>query len=50
MRDSKDHVYVIDFSPFGEKWSEALAFEWEDLHVDDEEGEDVRIIYYYYLI
>ncbi|KAG4067306.1 hypothetical protein HA402_000297 [Bradysia odoriphaga] len=31
VRDAKDRVYLLDFSPFGEKWSDSLAFEWGDL-------------------
>lgn len=31
VRDTKDRVYLLDFSPFGEKWSDSLAFEWDDL-------------------
>lgn len=30
VRDCKDHVFLLDFSPFGEKWTESLAFEWVD--------------------
>lgn len=37
VRDSKDHVYLLDFSPFGDEWTDPLAFEWSDLiDVDDE--------------
>lgn len=36
VRDTKDHVYLLDFAPFNEKWSEPLAFEWDELTVDDE--------------
>jgi len=31
VRDTKDRVFLLDFSPFGEKWSDSLAFEWNDL-------------------
>lgn len=31
VRETKDRVYLLDFSPFGEKWSDSLAFEWDDL-------------------
>lgn len=36
VRDTKDHVYLLDFAPFNEKWSESLAFEWNELTVDDD--------------
>lgn len=31
VRDQKDHVWLMDFSPYGARWSEALAFEWPEL-------------------
>lgn len=37
VRDSKDHVYLVDFSPFGEEWSEPLAFDWTDLIASDDD-------------
>lgn len=36
VRDQKDQVLLIDFSPFGEKWSDSLAFEWPELWDDFE--------------
>lgn len=41
VRDTKDRVYLMDFSPFGERWSESLAFEWEQL-LNDFNITDVR--------
>jgi len=35
IRDAKDHVVVIDFSPFNEKFTSSLAFEWTQLQSDD---------------
>lgn len=31
VRDSKDQVFLLDFSPFNEKYTESLAFEWNEL-------------------
>lgn len=31
VRDAKDQVFVLDFSPFNEKYTDTLAFEWSDL-------------------
>lgn len=31
VRDSKDRVFLLDFSPFNEKYTESLAFEWSEL-------------------
>lgn len=31
VREQKDNVIVMDFSPYGPQWSEALAFEWSEL-------------------
>ncbi|XP_031638096.1 cell division cycle protein 123 homolog, partial [Contarinia nasturtii] len=30
VRDAKDRVFLLDFSPFNEKYTESLAFEWSD--------------------
>lgn len=35
IRPKKDHVKLMDFSPFGEKWCESLAYEWNDLINDN---------------
>ncbi|KAJ6637584.1 Cell division cycle protein 123 like [Pseudolycoriella hygida] len=42
VRDTKDRVYLMDFSPFHEKWSQPLAFTWDELlelTEDDDEPE-----------
>lgn len=31
VRDLKDRVFLLDFSPFNEKYTESLAFEWPEL-------------------
>lgn len=31
VRDAKDQVFLLDFSPFNEKYTESLAFEWSEL-------------------
>lgn len=36
VRDAKDRVFLVDFSPFNEKYSESLAFEWSELMEHDE--------------
>lgn len=28
-------MYLLDFAPFGEKWTEPLAFEWADFDKDN---------------
>lgn len=46
VRDAKDCVFLLDFAPFSEKYSEALAFEWSELlddnpiRTDDEDEEE----------
>lgn len=35
VRESKDHVYLLDFSPFNEKYTNSLAFEWPQLNSDE---------------
>lgn len=35
VREQKDHVVLIDFSPFNEKFSNSLAFEWSELLASD---------------
>lgn len=35
VRDSKDEILLLDFSPFGDKWSDSLAFNWEQLWEDE---------------
>ena len=35
IRDSKDSVTIMDFSPFNEDYTNALAFEWNQLLADD---------------
>lgn len=35
VRDSKDEILLLDFSPFGDKWSDSLAFSWEQLWEDE---------------
>ncbi|XP_063704250.1 translation initiation factor eIF2 assembly protein-like [Culicoides brevitarsis] len=32
FRETKDEVYLVDFSPFDESVTQALAFEWPELH------------------
>lgn len=36
IRDAKDRVFLLDFSPFSEKYTDSLAFEWCDLLNDRE--------------
>lgn len=36
IRDAKDRVFLLDFSPFNEKYTESLAFEWSELTAEDE--------------
>lgn len=31
VRDQKDNVWLMDFAPYGAQWTEALAFEWDEL-------------------
>lgn len=31
VRDQKDHVWLMDFAPYGARWTEELAFEWSEL-------------------
>lgn len=40
VREAKDHVFLLDFSPFGEKYAESYAFNWSEL----EDESDVRWI------
>lgn len=35
IRSTKDHVTIMDFSPFNEIYTSALAFEWSQLQADD---------------
>lgn len=35
IRSTKDHVTIMDFSPFNETYTNALAFEWSQLQADD---------------
>lgn len=35
IRETKDHVILIDFSPFNEKYTTALAFDWNFLLGDE---------------
>lgn len=35
IRSTKDHVTLMDFSPFNDKFTSSLAFEWSQLHADD---------------
>lgn len=35
IRETKDHVRLLDFSPFYEKFTAALAFDWEYLNGDE---------------
>lgn len=35
IRSTKDHVTIMDFSPFSETFTSSLAFEWSQLHADD---------------
>jgi hypothetical protein len=35
IRETKDHVTLVDFSPFREKYTAALAFDWKYLKSDD---------------
>lgn len=34
IRESKDHVTLVDFSPLDVKYVEPLAFEWSELERD----------------
>lgn len=53
VRDAKDRVFLLDFAPFNEKYSEALAFEWNELlddslirtDADDADEEDPEFRY-----
>lgn len=35
IRSTKDHVTIMDFSPFNESFTGSLAFEWSQLQADD---------------
>jgi hypothetical protein len=35
IRETKDHVKIVDFSPFYEKFTPALAFDWNFLWGDE---------------
>lgn len=35
IRETKDHVRIVDFSPFCEKFTLALAFDWNFLWGDE---------------
>lgn len=35
IRETKDYVMVIDFSPFNEKYTSSLAFDWPSLHSEE---------------
>lgn len=35
IRETKDHVKLMDFSPFTEKYTAALAFDWDYLNGDE---------------
>lgn len=35
IRSTKDHVTIVDFSPFHETYTTSLAFEWSQLLADD---------------
>lgn len=35
IRETKDHVRIVDFSPFYEKFTPALAFDWKFLWGDE---------------
>jgi hypothetical protein len=35
IRSTKDHVTIVDFSPFTETHTNSLAFEWPQLQSDD---------------
>jgi hypothetical protein len=35
IRSSKDHVTITDFSPFNDKYTQSLAFEWNQLKSDE---------------
>lgn len=39
VREAKDRVFLLDFSPFGEKYAESYAFNWNEL----ENEFDVRV-------
>jgi D123 len=51
IRSTKDHVTIMDFSPFNEAYTNALAFEWSQLHsedvirTDEEEQDDPEFRY-----
>lgn len=52
VRDTKDRVLIVDFSPFNEKYTDSLAFEWNELlndseiiHSDDEHEDDPEFRY-----
>lgn len=44
-RETKDEVYLLDFSPFDETQTQSLAFEWNELkneynlNIDDEQDD-----------
>lgn len=49
VRDSQDEILILDFSPFGDKWSDSLAFSWEKLweeefEEDSEDGPEFRYL------
>jgi hypothetical protein len=35
IRETKDYVIVVDFSPFDEKFTSSLAFDWPTLQSDE---------------
>lgn len=50
VRSKKDHVKLLDFSPFNEKHTNPLAFEWsqlesEDFILQDDEVDDPEFRY-----
>lgn len=44
VRDMKDRVFLLDFSPFNEKYTESLAFEWSELL------DDCEVLHVFYLL
>jgi D123 len=51
IRSTKDHVTIMDFSPFNENYTSALAFDWKELtsenviRTEDEEQDDPEFRY-----
>lgn len=50
VRDSKDRVLLVDFSPLLKKCTESLAFEWDELLNDVSHTLDPEILMFQFNI